>query len=202
MKPILGHYFLAIIALSVTLSVAAISLFMRNSIAESVNESVTARQQVKVADFNRSKEDIFLSQYEGTVAEWAKLPALFVNSDNIVAFIESVEALGMTTGSTINLSAIYADDLESASPGTHGTMRATVRSEGSWSTMMRVLRMAESLPYSVTISDVLLEVTSRGAGPEMKKVWNLSFKLEASMIKSGFSGASIVRPGLAMQDLK
>ena len=185
MKLIRGHFMLALFAAMIILIVAAIYSYMMRSIDMSLADSIKSHQALQSAISLQNREKSFLEKYENTEKDWARLTGFFVSSGNIVDFIEAVESLGSSAGVAVKLSSIDADNLESAKNGTAGSVRARVETEGSWSAMMRILRLAEVMPYRILLDNVSLDLSDPGSSKDGRSVWHLSFNITAAMLVNG-----------------
>ena len=183
MKHHYSHSLLLIMSVVTVIVVMIVYAYMSQTVASSVAKSSQAQEAVAAAQVNKNREDAFMETYQSTSASWARLPSFFVPSDNVVAFIEALEALGSDTGATTTLSAIDSDNLDNAPAGTLGSIHAHVEADGTWSEAMRVLRLAEILPYKVAVSGVHLD-TKGSVDKAGRKDWKLEFDIQAAMIAS------------------
>jgi len=109
---------------------------------------------------------------------------LFVADDQKVEFIEKIESFGDTTNARVILSGIVADDLATSPVGTLGRISIRVDAVGSWASIMRVLKMAETLPYKSSVSGVRVDLS--GDSPDAKEVkreWRVTFVLDTASIR-------------------
>ncbi len=196
MKTKHGHLLFLILALLATIFVAAIYFYMNNMINVYMAKTATLKATIAAGAVNKERDQSFMKAYEATANKWAKLPNLFVQSNRIVDFIESVEALGKESGGKVSLSSLDADNLDLSPPGTGGTVRVHITAQGSWQSVMHALALAETLPYKVSINNFHADVSSdsqnqvaveknsnNAAGKDApRQNWNLSFDLKAQMI--------------------
>ncbi len=186
-----SHALLLIFAVFVTLFVGAVYGYMYYRIDMSAQKIVEAQSIIQSAKLSKQREKSFLETYKATASKWATLQEYFVKSNKVVDFIEVVEAIGPQSQSTIAISSIEADNLDSAPLGKEGRVKMKVSSKGSWNATMKALTLAEMLPYKITISNVRASsfegVASKGSAP--KTTWELSFDLQAAMIAASSSPA-------------
>ena len=187
MKRSNGHLILLLIAFAATLLTAGIYFYMYNMIGSATARISVDRNKIKAHDVDASRKKGLEQAYKSTVADWAKLEGFFIPSDHMVAFIESLEALGPQTGSTVAVDSVDSDITGNSAPGTTGTIHASVSANGTWSSVMRALSLAEAMPYKVAISGVRLAgspsaapSTKGGKGPS--SAWRLSFAIEAEVM--------------------
>lgn len=147
-----------------------------------IEKSRTAQADALTAQIDKSHESDLVQTYEKNAAGWARLSEYYVPADKVVRFIETLEALGPETGAMITLSAIDADNLDVAASGTVGNIKAHIEANGSWSEVMRTLRLAEVLPFKSVISGVSLGSNS---SPNQKggQTWRLAFDIRSGLIK-------------------
>ncbi|MEK7641956.1 MAG: hypothetical protein AAB365_03115 [Patescibacteria group bacterium] len=185
MKHYHSHTALFIVAASVTLFVFALYAYMHYGISASIERVIAGRSKLAEHDLSLSRENNLSSVHEATAGDRVKAASFFVPDDSTVSFIETVEALGTSAGSSISLSSIEADNIEAAEPGTISRIRAHVDVRGSWSAVMKTLKLAETLPYAVTVSRVRLD-TSGALDPKAgrSREWRASFVIEGLSLKS------------------
>jgi len=188
MKHSRNHIMLLFLAVMVLIFVGAIYAYIYTAIGDSVARAVEARSLIIADSASQVEQNIFKQQYQTTANDWARLSGFFVPSDSVITFIKALESLGPTAGSTVNISAVDADNLDKASAGTQGTAHAHVEASGSWSAVMRTLSLAEDQPYGVQISNVRLASSGNASGnvgareKNTAHIWNLSFDIKAAMI--------------------
>ena len=173
--------FLLSIAIFTVCVVAVVYAYMSHMTTVSIERSSAARQTLASALNNQNHDQAFMQMYQAAAEGWKKMDKFFVKPDQVVAFIEAVESLGAGNGATTTISSIDADNLEGAAPGTQGSIRAHVEVQGSWNNVMRVLQLAEVMPYSVAVSNVRLDTSSTGSGSSVRS-WHLGFDIAAAMI--------------------
>ena len=187
MKNPYNHTFFLVMAILVFLFVAGVVYYLYNAIGLSIDREAVAMNKISSAAVSKNREQAFLDLYQSTADKWARLSGLFVPSDQIVTFIESLEAIGPAAGSQVTLSGIDADNLDTANPGTQGRVRVHVEVKGSWSAVMRTLSLSEVMPYKVIIKNVHL---ASGAAPvegdstakTTVKTWGLMFDIEGALL--------------------
>jgi hypothetical protein len=178
-------------AILVALFVASVYGYLYYAINSSLEKTVKAQSLVDSATLTKEREATFMQTYEKTASKWSRLQGFFVKSGEVVGFIEAVESLKEQSGSDVSLSSIEADNLDNAPPGKEGSIRMRVSARGSWQSVMRVLSLAEALPYKVTINNVQAGVSTEkeeevkeSKNISVGKIWDLSFSLQAAMISA------------------
>ncbi len=176
-----NHVALLIIAVAITGLVGALYAYMHYAINASSARAIDARMAAQSERAYQDQRQSLTDLYTDTASDRARLATLFVADDQKVPFIEKIESFGTITQAKVTLSSIVADDLATSPVGTLGRVSMHVDATGSWSAVMRVLKMAETLPYKSSVTAVRLDLTSGDKGA--KREWRLSFALDAVSIR-------------------
>lgn len=184
MKNNYNHLTLFIVAFVVTVVVFVLYGYMYLVVGSSLDRALAAREEVKKEQSYKDQEKNSASLYETTAKDRAKLSTFFVDDNDKVSFIEMIESLGDRTGSTITLSSIVADDLATSPVGTYGHIKINVDIQGSWTSVVKTLILAENLPYMITIGTVRLDTSGTLDAKNPKQSWKLSFVLDATSIRN------------------
>ncbi len=199
MKPPHSHKAFLILAIAVTLLVAARYVYMEWQVNVSVAKAILARDLVIAAQGSKSREQDLLKLYDNTAENRARLKGLFIPSNETVHFIEVMESMGPQSGATLTLSSIAADPLDKAKAGTFGSASAHIDATGSWFEVFKVLKLAENLPYKVYVNNVRLDTSGLPTAPApaptattktpaaktkvlKSKQWRISFDVNAVII--------------------
>lgn len=180
MKSRYHHQFLLVLATAVTVVVVALYAYMYYTVGNSTRRAITARDIAGVEKLNKDQEKNLTDLYDRTAEDRDRLTTYFVESGNVVAFIEALEALEKETGGTVAISGIAADDLSKKPIGTIGTVGANITAEGSWASVMKTLMAIELLPYQISVSQVRLDSTPSSGGKGRQ--WHLSLSVRAALI--------------------
>ncbi len=192
------HTALITLAIAVTLFVASANIYMHHVVFVSLEGAVAAHDSIVSENADNSQQAAIQSLYQSTAADRAKLKSFFIPGSRVVSFLETLEALGPQAGSTVTLSSIAADSLDSAPSGTLGTAHAHVDVKGSWQAVMRTLMLAETMPYKTTIDNVQFDVSvsagdlksdakATDAAAVPKRSWSLTFEVSAPILATGSS---------------
>lgn len=188
MKTSKGHKLLLILAILVTLLVLAIYSYIYYYIGEASERLAFARFETNAGILMKEKERETIRIYESSIDRWSRLPDYFVKADNVVQFIEGLESLGPETGGMVTISSISADEPDPKKPTKEYFVRARVSSRGSWEKVMKVLVLAESMPYKVYINNVQLSLDSGSDLVQVKTVdksgtiWLIGFDIQAPLL--------------------
>ena len=197
MKHTTSHILFLILAISVTILVGAIYWYMSYAINVSISRAAMARSAIDTDLSNKNRQQTFLNTYNDTAADRARLSGFFIPANRVVTFIEVVENLSQQSGAKVSLVSVNADNLDGLPSGTQGIVRASVSAIGSWSSVMRALKLAESLPYKISVSNVNL-ATSGGGSSSTKaetRIWSVNFDLVVATMVMTASSTTAVNSG-------
>lgn len=179
-----NHLLLLIFAFIVTFFVASVYGYMYYRLDVSAQKILDAQSIIHSNELAKQREKSFLETYKATASKWASLQDFFVQSRDVVSFIEIIESFGPLTKTDVTISAISADNLDSAPAGKEGKIQMHISIKGPWNSVMRVLSLLETLPYKTTISNFRTNanVNSSAKGNEPKAIWDMSLDLQVAMI--------------------
>lgn len=178
------HISLLLVSISVMIMVIALYVYMQYSIQASVSRAIAGNQIVHTEEATISQEQVMAKMYSTTVQDRRKMQSIFISSSEAISFIESIEKLGSYTGSEVTISGVMSDFTDSMPAGSFSKASARVEAVGSWFSVMRTLRLAETLPYQVSISNIRLNssgIPEKGSSGE-KRTWSLGFDISSKMI--------------------
>ncbi len=171
------------IALSITIFVCVLYGYLHYSIGTSLDRALAAREAVKKEQLYKDQKQNLTDMYTQTTKDRSSLSLYFVADDKKVAFIERIESFGSIAQAKVTLSGIVADDLATSPVGTLGRISMHVDTVGSWEAVMRVLKLAETLPYKSSVSAVRVDYTGMTDGKNPKGEWRGSFILDTVSIR-------------------
>jgi hypothetical protein len=175
-----SHTPLLILAIAIVLVVGALYGYMYNTMSNSVLRAGAARDIVATEQHDQAQAKNVAQMVSDTAFERARLPDLFVSSGDIVSFITSLESLGPQSGSKVVLASIDADQMTNVATGTIGHAKAHINGTGPWAAVMKLLALAERLPYASTINHVHIDAgQASDKGPQD---WSISFDVQALVI--------------------
>lgn len=184
-RSIQNHVPLLILAAAAVIVVGALLGFMHYQISSLLAQTVSAQSAIGEKQADQGRDQDLISLYGDTAADRAQMTGIFIPSDDIVDFIEAVEAIGPEAAAKISLSSINADSLDGAPAGTLGTVDADVSVSGSWPAVMQALMLSEALPYDVTIDAVRLDASiALPSAHGQRDSWSLSYNIRAEIIAS------------------
>ena len=174
-----SHIPLLILAVSVTLVVAGMYVYMYNATDTAVIRAGLARDAMATEQHDQLQSRSIYDLASSTATDRNKLVSFFISSDDIVSFVTLLESLGTQTENKVSITSIDADNMTGVAPGTIGHAHAHIDMHGSWAQVMTVLSLAENLPYVSTLNHVRLNANSIGV---KQTDWNLSFDVQTSLL--------------------
>ncbi len=169
--------FLAVI-LVLTLVVGAvyagIFLYIKNTNKEITELTKVIDEQIQIEEKLRSIESVM----EDTIEGRAKLDSYFVGQNDIVQFIETIEALSGITGEEVTI--ISVDIQEDDNTSAYQFLRLRLTTRGAWEETIHFIALLETLPNYVVIERAGLDLrfTDEEAGE-----WRSSFDIKVAMLK-------------------
>lgn len=106
---------------------------------------------------------------EQTEEERVRLDQHFVSSEDITQFLEQVEALGVTSGTSLEIVSVVEAELVPPDEEYNAYVVA-LSAEGPFSAVSELLARIEGIPYPVQVTQARFEAR----GLDKKKVWVLS----------------------------
>jgi hypothetical protein len=155
--------------------------YLYRLVTEEVSRTNIALLEVAKEQYRKDNQKTTADLLRNIEIGRAKISANFVEEDQVVGFIERVEAIGDITGNVVSISSINANDISATPVGTVGKVKAHVSTSGSWPSVMRTLALAEKLPYSVSINNLRLDVAgiSDATGKSLStSQWRINFDIE------------------------
>ena len=172
------HHFLITLAIVVTLFVMSLYFYMSYSLGNMTLAVVETRGKVASLQTKNDMSEKLKKLDTDSSDDWKKLNMVFVQTDNVVPFIETLESLGTSVGSEVTVTAI--DNVPPVKGGlaTNGYVNAKVSARGSWASVIKTLMLAENIPYKVSISNVRVAQYS-DATDKTSAVWGVIFDISA-----------------------
>jgi hypothetical protein len=174
-----SHIPLLILAVSVTLVVAGMYVYMYNTTGTAIVRASLARDAMVTEQHDQLQSRAIFDLASSTAADRSRLSSFFISPDDIVSFITLLESLGTQAGNKVSITSIDADNMTNAAPGTVGHAHARIDTRGSWTQVMTVLSLAENLPYISTLNHVRLNANDVGG---KQAYWSLSFDVQVSLL--------------------
>lgn len=180
-----GHHIMLFIFAIITTFVVFFSyVYMNKIIDNSMARTVEQRSIIDSEKSGKSKEQILVKAYNETEQSRADLTKMFIPSEKAVIFIEALESISKISGSKVVISGTETEALDNSSLVQMGGIHAHIESQGSWSQIMKVLRLIETLPFLVTVDR--LQLVASNTNVTSKKIpkteWKISFDVRSPMI--------------------
>lgn len=181
MKSIHAHLLLLICSIIATSCVGLLYFYMYKTVGSSTIKALAAasvvRSQIRSSAEQKRNQQI----YNDTKSDRQKLNTFFINDADAVSFIESLESLEGQSGTKIELTNVTADDASNVKSNAVANIKGHVQASGSWGNIMRVLMLAESLPYQSHLENVHLDIGGEDIKSKQQS-WSLSFDVVAQLV--------------------
>jgi len=165
---------IALVTLSAGAAYTGLFIYIKNTNEEIAELSNAIDQQIQVEERLRSIENIMTD----TVLGRATLDGYFVGQDDIVQFIETVEALSELTGEDVTIVSVDVDEGDSVSA--YQFLRLRLTTKGVWEETVHFLALLEALPNYVIVDRGNLKLR---LGDEGAEEWEGSFDIRIAMLK-------------------
>lgn len=166
-----------LISIVALVAFAVADLYLLNFVHKGVDEIVELREQIqtetarsvdfadaqdKLADLMRADE--FLSQ-------------VFVDSGNVVGFIEKIETAAGDNGLSIQIQDVDLDGADGDGANGDGATFLTMlfQTSGDWNSTLNFLEAAYSMPHQIFVDSLRL----KSSIADGEKIWNANFSLRA-----------------------
>jgi hypothetical protein len=176
MNHAMRHKALFICAIAVTLFVFSVYAYVYRAVGVSTARAVLARDIVNLEKQSSSETQNLDTLYDSTAEGREALSGFFVRADDVVPLIEELEALGDYAGTTVALSGIT---VSAPADKNFGTVRLRVDASGGWQSVMKVILLAETLPYAVTVDNARLTTAAEPGARSTGGKWQVSFEISA-----------------------
>lgn len=165
---------IVLITLLVSAVYAGIFIYIKNTNIEIAELASTIDQQIQIEERLRSIKNIV----EDTALNRAKLDSYFVGQDDIVHFIEAVEALSSITGEEITIASVDLEEGDNTSA--YQFLRLRLTTSGAWEETIHFIALLEALPNHILVERGSLELRSTD---EEAGEWRGSFDIKVAMLK-------------------
>jgi len=95
-----------------------------------------------------------------TKEERAALDTYFVGADAVVAFIETIEALGRETETAIEIASVSVDNIGESEEEIAELLRLSLKTEGTWQNFFHLLLLVEALPLNIVVTQTNINTVS------------------------------------------
>lgn len=101
------------------------------------------------------------TQLNRALADRESITGYFVNTNDVVPFLETLQSTGAKYGSKVSVESVSAQPAEP-----HALLQLSLRITGSFDSVERTLGAIEYEPYDTTISNVTLDTPGGSAAPQ------------------------------------
>jgi len=151
------HYILLFLSIATLLVAGSAYAFMYKDTIKKAEEESVVQGEATAASKQTSDAKDMQAAFEASAASRALLPSFLISTDDAVPFIDSVEAIGPATGSTVSISSLSSGADNDAS---YQSVSATISASGSWANIMRAVETIENMPYAISIKELDLNESS------------------------------------------
>jgi hypothetical protein len=191
------HYILLTLAVITFVVTSFGFVYIRQRIYDQTINAQELSKETKRLEDEKSHEAEVKSVYAQIAEQRTVINSYIVPKDKIVHFIESVEAIGATTTSDIQLSNIATKDIVKGKKieDNFTNMTAHVTAVGTWPNIMRSLTLVENLPYSISLSNLHLDIntavdpdavdltaTTSSKTAKKQSLWRLDFDIKVLIL--------------------
>lgn len=134
-------------------------------------------------EIEQSRNDRFASELSAlqrlvreTEEERAEVASYILPSEDVIDFIELIEALGVEQGTELNIQSLSASPLG----GEFEKLDLVISVSGSYESVTYILKLLETLPYQSSISQMQLRAAGGNQGTSN---WTGSFTLRVTKFK-------------------
>ncbi|MCC6448310.1 MAG: hypothetical protein IT215_06470 [Chitinophagaceae bacterium] len=161
---------LTLVVLS-SIALLALCFIAWGAINNKNSEILVVSEKINTELQKESSSDILKKVAKETEVNREKLNQYFVSKDDIVGFIERVEALAKSASLDVVISSVNLSEIDQ---NKNQFLNLELKSFGSWQNSMYLLALIENLPYLVKIESSKLQLSndSKNTGK-----WELNIKM-------------------------
>lgn len=167
---------------AIFLSSVVVSVFIYIQTSKNITETSQNIKEIKEQESRDSQAKSLESLVERTEDTVDTLKKYLLPDSDIVHLVEVLESLGRETKTSVNITALEAEDSSSLDYGAINKVKAHIEVSGSWDGVLAFMTFVESLPYKSTISNVTLR-KSEISEKQKNSNWGLSFNIDILKIK-------------------
>jgi len=176
-----AHNSLLVLSLMVFLVTVSLYVYMYIAVNTQTRRVVMAKDVQKVRKMDAKQIQELQKIFSHSEPARDRLYSLFIVKDGVVPFIESLEAIGNSTGATVEITSI--NEIKEEEDMKIGKLKAHIEAKGSWSRVSKVLVLLETMQKTVTIEGLRLNAGSVDRDGKTSSGWALSLDITANTIK-------------------
>ena len=105
----------------------------------------------------------------------------FKNPDDVISIIEEIEGFGRITGAPVSVIQVQVEDED---PETReGTLVMSIVSEGSWSSVVHLIGLLDTLPYQASLNHATFDTPESVDGVESSLPWTVRASVSVALKK-------------------
>lgn len=169
-----------IIVSIIAISVLLFDIFFIFSIYKK-RDSVAKPREDFLTEMTKESQLVLIKKIiEETSAERTNLNLCFVNNDEVVDFIKSVELISKLAGVSIEMKSVGTENSEVIRGVNVETLVVEVVIEGSWDGTFKFLSLIENIPYNTTIDRVSINKSAEETNKDGS--WKSGFTIKVTKI--------------------
>ncbi len=185
-----------LIGLSLLALVAVAGYAYASSYVSSLNEKTTLlRNDIQYSELKRRQLDVLRRAVADTGDEKEKIASYFIASGGAVSFVSSLESMASRGGLAYSTNSIETRSQPELDAQGKELLHIVFSASGSWSSVMKLISLIETLPYSVNIEAVDLTAegsaamqpevsgSSTPAAPSVGRIWKAAITFSVIKIK-------------------
>lgn len=133
--------------------------FWYHQVEERSLEAATLRAEIEARGEAGSRIAQARKELDAIAHEEASVYAYFVSPENVVSFLESLEATGTGLGSTVEVVSVA-----NGTGAQQGSLNVSLRITGSFDTVLRTVGAIEYQPYHTRLMSLTLDTPRTGTG--------------------------------------
>lgn len=175
------HYTQAIVMILIFIGAVSVYGAWYAAIEKESANAVSLQSQIQAKTKVAANAQAAKSQLTKALSDQASITGYFVNTNNIVPYLSSLQSIGANYGTKVEVVSVTS---QPAQP--HTLLQLSLRITGSFDSVERTLGAIEYEPYDTTITNVTLD-TPGGAGVRQ---WTAAVTMNVGTIDSSSAPAS------------
>jgi len=152
----------------------------------SLNGNVSQKSaQISQKADNKEQNRLRRLTVQNTEKERAKIDSYFIGKDNVVDFLDSVEALGKKSGVSAKIFNVGLENISGEASSTAEKLKISIEAVGKWQKIYNFLNYLSLISYSISFEDIELSKMDAGQTADGKKILSENWQahISASVLK-------------------
>ena len=160
-----------IVAAVLLAAVAGVFFFMLVSIERQMQKLTELQESVALAQDREQKLSALKATVRAVESDRMQLDSFFLQENDLVSFLETIEGLSSTTRSRIEVVSVEKGKLPLPVDGKvenqpiFSTIRLSIATDGSWESVFHTLSLLESLPVPLIMHRATFDVAAADTVP-------------------------------------